>query len=60
MLEGLIDTLATKFRPQYNQTIKSLQFRQLQGSVGESIDELVGRLCVAAVECGYKEIDRQL
>ena len=28
-LQGLIDTLAKKYRPQYNKTIKSLQFRQL-------------------------------
>ena len=26
--QGLIDTLGRKFRPQYNETIKSLQFRQ--------------------------------
>ena len=26
-LQGLLDTLATKFRPQFNQRIKSLQFR---------------------------------
>ena len=29
-LEGLFDMLATKFRPQYNETIKSLQFRKIQ------------------------------
>ena len=29
MLDGLFDTLATKFKPQYNETIKSLQFRKL-------------------------------
>ena len=28
-LEGLFDTLATKFKPQYNEMIKSLQFRRL-------------------------------
>ena len=42
MLEGLVDTLATKFRPQCNQTIKSLQFRQLHRSEGKSIDEWMG------------------
>ena len=59
-VEGLIDTLATKFRPQYNQMTKSLQFRQLQRCEGKSIYEWMGRLCVAAAECGYREIDRQL
>ena len=28
-LEGLFDMLATKFNPQYNETVKSLQFRKL-------------------------------
>ena len=28
-LEGLFDTLCSKFKPQYNKTIKSLQFRKL-------------------------------
>ena len=60
MLHRLFDTLATKFRPQYNQTIKSLQFRQLYRIEGEGVDEWMGRLHVAALECGYKGIDRQL
>ena len=60
MLEGLFDTLAAKFRPQYNQTIKLLQFRQLHGIEGEGVDEWMGRLHMVAAECGYKEIDRQL
>ena len=59
-LEGLFDMLATKFRPQHNQTIKSLQFRQLHRIEGEGVDEWIGRLHMVAVECGYKEIDRQL
>ena len=28
-LQGLFNTLATKFKPQFNETIKSLQFRKL-------------------------------
>ena len=59
MLEGLFDMLAAKFRPQYNQTIKLLQFRQLYRIEGEGVDEWMGRLHMAAAECGYKEIDRQ-
>ena len=27
---------------------------------GEGVDEWMGRLCMVAEECGYKEIDRQL
>ena len=34
-LQGLIDTLFKKIRPQYNETIKSLQFRQLCRHDGE-------------------------
>ena len=52
--------LTAKFRPQYNQTIKLLQFRQLHRTDGEGVDEWMGRVCVEAAECGYKEIDRQL
>ena len=59
-LEGLVDTLATKFIPKYNQTMKSLQFRQLHRIKGKDVDECMGRLCVAVVECSYREIDRQL
>ena len=60
ILEGLFDMLATKFRSQYNQIMKLLQFRQLHRIEGEGVDEWMGRLHVAAAECGYKEIDRQL
>ena len=60
MLDGLFDTQATKFKPQYNDTIKSLQFWKLYWVEGESIEEWMGRLHVAAVECNYRELDRQL
>ena len=59
-LQGLINTLIEKFRPQYNETIKSLQFRKLCRSEGKNAEELMGRLCIAAAECNYKEIDCQL
>ena len=39
MLEGLFDMLATKFKPQYNETVKSLQFRKLCRLENESADE---------------------
>ena len=59
-LQGLIDTLAKKFMPQYNETIKSLQFRQLCRHDGENIEEWMGRLRVVVAECNYKELDHQL
>ena len=52
--------LAAKFRPQYNETIKSLQLRKLCRIEGRSTDEWMGRLCVAVAECNYREPDRQL
>ena len=55
-----MNTLATKFKPQFNETIKSLQFRKLYRFEDESTEEWMGRLRIAAAECSYKEIDRQL
>ena len=57
---GLFDTLAVKFKPQFNETIKSLQFRKLYRLKGESAEEWMGRLWIAVVECNYKEVNRQL
>ena len=42
--QGLIDTLAKKLRPHYNETIESLQFRQLCRHKGENAEEWMGRL----------------
>ena len=56
-LQRLFDTLATKFRPQFNETIKSLQCRKLCRFEGESAEEWMGRLHVAAAECSYREVD---
>ena len=52
--------LATKFRPQFNETIKLLQFRKLCRFKGESAEEWMGRVCVAVAECNYREVDQQL
>ena len=59
-LKGLFETLSNKFKPQYNETIKSLQFRKLYQHDDENVEEWMGGLCVAAVECNYQEVDRQL
>ena len=59
-LQGLFDTLVTKFKPQYNETIKSLQFKKLYRLDVENVDEWKGRLHVAAAECNYRVLDRQL
>ena len=49
-----------KFKPQYNESIKSLQFRKLYSDDDESMEKWMGKLCIAAVECNYHEVDRQL
>ena len=59
-LEGLFETLSNTFKPQYNETIKSLQFRKLYRYNDKNVEEWMGRLHVAAVECNYQEADRQL
>ena len=56
----VILTLATKFWLQFDETMKSLQFRKLCRSEDESAEEWIGWLQMAAVECGHKEVDRQL
>ena len=45
-LQGLFDTLAKKIRPQFNETIKSLQFRKLYRFEGKSTEEWMGQLSV--------------
>ena len=59
-LQGLIDALAKTFRPQYNETIKLLQFRQLCRHDRENTEEWMGRLQGVVAECCYKELDHQL
>ena len=60
MLEGLFETLTNKFKLQYNETIKLLQFSKLYRYDDGNVEEWMGRLWVAAVECNYQEVDRQL
>ena len=59
-IQGLFEPLAEKFRPQFNETIKSLQFRKLYRFKGKGTEEWMGRLCVAVAECHYREVDCQL
>ena len=39
MLEGLSETLWSKFRPQFNEKIKSLQFQKFYRKDGENAEE---------------------
>ena len=59
-LEGLFEMLANKFKPQNNEIIKSLQFRKLYHFENKNIEDWMERLCMAAVECNYTKVDRQL
>ena len=58
--EGIFKTLNDKSKPHYIITIKSLLFHKLYRQTNENAEEWMGRPRVAATECNYKEIDRQL
>ena len=58
--EGLFEILNKKFRLQNNKTIKLLQLCNLVRQCNESAEEWIGRLRTAAMNCTYKEVDRQL
>ena len=60
ILEGLFETLTNKFKPQYNETSKTFQFRKLYKYDDGNVEGWMGRLWVAAVECNYQEVNRQL
>ena len=47
-MEGLITTLSNKFKLQYNETIKSLQFQKLGRKTNDNAEEWVGRFRLAA------------
>ena len=59
-LEGLFRILTNKFKLQFNETIKLLQFHKLSRQDGKDPEEWMGRLRLSAIECNYKETDRQL
>ena len=53
-LDGLFKRLNSKFRPQFNETIKLLQFRKLSRNDGENAQEWMGRLRLAEIEWNFK------
>ena len=55
--EGLFEMLNSKFKPQYNDTIKSLQLCKLMRQANENTEEWMGRIRVVATELDYKELD---
>ena len=59
-VEGLLEMLNNKFKPQFNETMKSLQFCKLSRQRAENAEEWMGRLRLAAIDCSYKEIGNQL
>ena len=59
-IEGLLETLSSKCRPQFNEKIMSLQFRKLCRNERQNVEEWMGRLRHAAAGCSYQELDRQL
>ena len=59
-LQGLSEILTNKFRPQFSEMIKSLQVCTFIRHNWENAEEWMGRIWLSAIECNYKEIDRQL
>ena len=59
-LGGLYNILTSKFRPQFNETFKSMQFRIFCRNDGENVEEWTERLRVTPIVCNYQEVDRQL
>ena len=50
----LFETLNSKFRPQHNETILSLQYCKLSRQSNENAEQWMGRLKLMAAECQYK------
>ena len=59
-MEGLFTTLNNKFKPQDNETIKTLQFHKLFRQGNANAEEWMGRLRLTAVQYSYKDTDTQL
>ena len=55
---GLFTTFKIKFNPQFNETIRSLQFHKLSRQTKENAEEWMDRLRLTVVECNYREVDR--
>ena len=60
IIEVFFTMLNNKYKPQFNETIKSLQFCKLNRQTAENVEEWIGTLRLAAIDCNYKEIDGQL
>ena len=58
-MEGLF-TILNKLNPQTDETVRSLQFYKSVRQPNENVEEWEGRLKLAAVECNYTEMYRQL
>ena len=56
-MEGLFNTIISKFKSQYIDTIKSLQFSKLVRKINKNAGEWIGRIWLAAKECNYTEIE---
>ena len=59
-MEGLFTIFNNKFKPQFNEAIKLLQFCKLSKQANGNAEEWMGRLRLAVVECNYREVDKQL
>ena len=58
--EDLFDTISNRFKQQYNEMIKLLQFCKLVRQQDKTTEEWMDRLRILATECNYHDIDRYL
>ena len=49
-VDGLFETLDSKFRPQHNKTILSLQYYKVRRQSKEDIEQWIGELTIMASE----------
>ena len=59
-MEGSFTTFNNKFKPYFNETIKSLQFHKINRQTKENAEEWMGRLRLTVVEHNYGKVDRKL
>ena len=54
-IESPFETLSNKFTPQHNKTIKFLQYCELNRQNSENVEEWIGGLRIAMIECNCEK-----
>ena len=54
------EMLNNKFKPQYNETVKSWKFGKLPRQANQNVQECICTIRAVTIECNYKELDKKL